>query len=192
MQNNYFIRHYGSTNSGYGKFVEGHYMWLMCGNKEPGSIDEYDRKGGTFRYCHVANPGEYILFNKSCHKLVPGADRPAHLNDYETFKSLMIDICSFLNSRETLKTKSSKGKFYISEFCFDEDYSGGKTYALNLVRSDESRKNESREDHGGFINNSTGDIHLFEMYCFGYKMRNSRKKIMQQICNALNQGVINF
>lgn len=188
---NYFIRHYMSPNSGWGKDIESHQLWLMCGDKEPGSIDEYNPEGKTFRFCHVANSGEGIFFYVRYHKILRGnEDRPHDFNDYDRGKAFLLQICKFLNSGKTLK--DTKGFFYISEFKFPGNRRGEENYALNLIRSDEERPNETRSNSGGFINTATGDTHLFEFFCFGKKMRDKRKKLMQQICSACNQGLIEF
>ena len=180
-----------SPNSGWGKDIESHQLWLMCGDKEPGSIDEYNPEGKTFRFCHVANSGEGIFFDVRYHKILRGnEDRPHDFNNYDRGKAFLLQICKFLNSGETLK--DTKGFFYISEFCFDKESGEKSNYQLDLIRSDEERPNETRRDSGGFVNKSTGDVHLFDFFCMGKKMRNKRKKLMQQICNACNQGLIEF
>jgi len=185
---NYFLKHYKSSNSGWGKDVESHKFWLMLGHREPGSIVEYQPGDKTFRYCHVADDDENVLLDISVNKVLSeNRERPHDFDNHDRKKKFLLQVCDFLNSGQTLK--DSKGFFYISEFAWDI---GESNYTLNLIRSDESRPNETRKKLGGFINKATGDAHLFEFYCFGRKMRDNRKKLMKQICNACNQGLIDF
>jgi hypothetical protein len=189
---NYFLRHYKSDNSGWGKDVENHTLWLIKGDKEPGSMDEYE-KGKTFHYCHVAKEGEDILCDIATNKALKDGVEIFH-KDFDRTREFLIKVCNFLNSGKEVKRK--KGHYYISEFKNGSGYSGlyssGKMYTLNLVKTDEKRVNETRGGLGGFINKETGDIHIMEFTCFSYKMRNRRKRILQQICNACNQGIIEF
>lgn len=65
------------SNSGWGKDVESHKLWLMVGPEEPGSIKEYDPVGKTFIYGHVADINENILFDICGNKILAGnEDRP--------------------------------------------------------------------------------------------------------------------
>ena len=179
------------SNSGWGKDIESHKLWLMSGPEEPGSIKEYDPSNKTFRYCHVADNDESVLFDIFGNKILAGnEDRPHDFNNYERNKKFLLQVCEFLNSGQTLK--NSKGFFYISEFCYDKKPGEKSSYELNLIRSDEARQNETRKNSGGFINESTGDVSLFDIFCMGKKMRDNRKFFIQQICNACNQGIIEF
>ena len=186
---NYFLRHHKSSNSGFGEGIENHKFWLMRGDKEPGSIDEYDSKGKNFRYCHVGEKDEDILFDVTCDKVLTKGMKP-HFQDYDRTKAFLLSVCKFLNSGEILK--DTKGYYYISEFCFGRDDFEKASYQIDFIRSDEERSNQTRKDSGGFINKATGDVALFDMFCVGQKMKTKRKKLMQQICNACNQGVIMF
>jgi hypothetical protein len=187
MGRNYFIKHYKSSG-GWGADVYNHKYWLMLGDKEPNSIHEYDPSGKTFRYCHVGELNENVFFDIHCHET--SNPNKAHLNDNDRWKSFILDISKFLNSEKNLK--NTKGYFYISEFCFGKDDAEKVSYEINLIRSDEERDNEVRNNSGGFIDKSEGDTHLFSIFCFSRKMKTDRKKLLQQICNACNQGIIEF
>jgi hypothetical protein len=188
----FFLKHFKFDNSGWGKDVDAHIFWLMSGtdnNTKP--IVEYKpRKGDTFRYVHVAkNPEEYIFTDVHCHESNNFQEK--YGKEYHRTKNFLLSTCDFFNnSAQTPKKK--KGNYYISEFQLEKGYSKKKSYCFNLVKSDEIRDNEIREDLGGFIKKETNDIHIMEFYSYCGIEKTNKKRLLQKICNACNQGILSY
>lgn len=180
---NYYLRHYTSKNKTHQKT---HHLWLVRGGLQPGVIDNVTELF-TLRYCHVKKEDESIITDILCQE---NDGSKMYFKDYDVFKKLLLDVCDFLNSGKELNKKI--GKFYISEFRYENTLTKEKTYTLNLIKTNIKTKNNTRENSGGFINSENGDVSIFDINCFGYKMKLSRKRLLQQICNALNEGAITF